>query len=231
MQRSLRGNVLAVLLTLPAAFGLVWLGCATADEEVDATPKRAPRDSGVLVDEDGNIIVPDGSDGDGMIFPTDDSGGPLCPGKTATPNSCAAPTDVGTISAGGMKTIEESIAATAGDLWYKVTFGDLEKTTAHPSIKLVATDKNIVMEVNKSCAGEGVPCMDMAGTARNITHYEVTYSWDAEVPAADAAEDETGDSGKFKPIEVGDGGVVYVHVYRNTTGAKTGCSFKLEITN
>lgn len=223
MQRSLRGNVLAVLLALPVSFGLVWIGCATADEEVDAAPKRAPRDSAVQLDEDGNPIV----EGDGMIFPTDDGGMPLCPGKTETPNTCSAATDLGSLTVGAMKDVSGGIALTAGDLWYKVTFTELTKLTAHPSIKLTSADPNIIMEVTKSCAGELVSCQDEVGVARNIKDYEVTYMWDAGGPEE---PDPTGEAGVFKPIEVGDGGAVWIHVFR-LIGEKKGCDFKLQIAN
>lgn len=223
LRSSLRKIVLATLFCAPAALGLAWVGCATADEEVDAVPKRAPRDSAA---GDETTI----GDETGMIFPGDDGGGPLCPGKTSTPNACTAPTDLGTLTVPGTKTVAEGIAATAGDLWYKVTFGDLTNLAAHPSIVLTSSDPNIVMEVNKSCAGESVTCGSESevGVARNIKSYEVKYAWDGGF-AEDA--DPSGEAGVFKPIQVGEGGVVYVHVFRLTTGPKTGCDFKLDIRN
>src|SRR5205085_12656051 len=110
----MRPHLLAVLITIPAAFGIVWLGCATADEEVDATPKRAPRDSSadeVLIDDETGLPVDGGGDGSKA----------LCPGATAPSNMCTTATDLGTLTAGGTKNVSESIAETAADLWYKVT--------------------------------------------------------------------------------------------------------------
>lgn len=203
------------LLVAPAALGLAWLGCATAGSDVDAVPKRPPKeDTGSTSVDDAIVTDPDG-------------GGPLCTNPTATSNSCATATDLGSIAGGGTKTVDEGIAAVAGDLWYKVTFGDLEKLTAHPRVVLTASDPNIFMEVNKTCAGELAACGEEGSTATKVKDYEVRYTWDAEVaPEAGGPE-----AGVFKPIQVGEGGSVYIHVFRAPEAAKTGCTFKLEITN
>lgn len=219
----MRERLLAVLLSIPAAFGLVWLGCAAADEEVDATPKRPPRDSSVeevIIDEETGLPIDTGG-------PPTDGSKPLCTGKTATPNACTTATDLGTLTVGGSKMIDEGIAEAAGDVWYKVTFGELTNLAAHPSVKLTSTDPNIVMEVNKSCAGESVSCADEAGVARNVKDYEVKYEWETGTDPLEPGAD----GGMFKPIDVGDGGAVYIHVFRLTSGPKTACDFKLAISN
>jgi hypothetical protein len=206
------------LVIAPAMFGGAWVGCATADTEVDVAPKRPPRDSSADETSTGDEV---------SIDP--DGGGPLCPGKTATPNSCAAATDLGTINAGAVKNVEDGIAAVAGDIWYKVTFADLEKLTAHPRIVLSSADANIFLEVNKTCAGELATCGEEGSTATKVKDYEVRYTWDGGMP-----EDKTEvgpEAGVFKPIQVGEMGTVYIRVYRGSDGAKTGCNFKLDITN
>src|SRR5688572_11633723 len=104
------------LVVAPAMLGAAWAGCATADTEVDAIPKRPP---GSDSSSSGESSI------DEEVGINPDGGGPLCPGKTATPNSCAAAVDLGTINAGAVKNVEDGIAAVAGDIWYKVTFGDL----------------------------------------------------------------------------------------------------------
>lgn len=218
---SLRASAVAVLFLAPAMFGLAWVGCATADEEVDAVPKRPPRDS--TPGDESSI-----GDETGITPGTDSAPKPLCTGKTSTPNACTAPVDLGTLTVPGTKSVAEGIAETAGDLWYKVTFGDLGNLAAHPSIVLTSTDPSIVMEVNKSCAGESVACADEVGVARNVTAYEAKYDWDAEAPDG---LDPSGEAGVFKPIQVGDGGAVYIHVFRLPAGPKKGCDFKLEISN
>ena len=213
--------VLTCLLVAPAAFGLAWTGCATAGSEVDAVPKRAPRDSAndetTIIDDDGGVIVP----GDG---------GELCT-KATTMNTCATAIESGAVGVGGTKTMNEGIGST-GDLWYKVQFDELTKLTAHPRIVLTSTDPNIVMEVVKTCAGEVEMCGDEDAMARNIKEYENKYTWDGGV-INDGAVDEAGggaEAGLFVPISVGTAGAVYVHVFR-APGAKTSCDFKLEITN
>ncbi len=213
--RTARTAVMLSLIVAPAALGLAWLGCATAGEDVDAAPKRPPKaDTGIGSTDETSTPNPDG-------------GGALCTNPTAASNSCATATDLGTLNAGGTKTLDEGIAEVAGDLWYKVTFADLEKVAAHPRVLLTSPDANVFMEVNKTCAGELAACGEEGTTATKVKDYEVRYAWDAGVaPEAGGPE-----AGVFKPIQVGEGGSVYIHVFRAPDGPKTGCTFKLEITN
>jgi hypothetical protein len=218
----IRAAVFVAIMALPCALGMSWLGCAAGDEEVDGTPKRKPgvdTGGGGGGDDTGNGGGTDGGPG------VDTGPRPLCPGEVGTPNACATATDLGSIAVGASKNIADAVPDKGGDLWFKVKFDTLENTAAHPRITLTGTDPGIVLEIVKSCAGETLGCGDEDAFAVRIKDFEAVYRAD---PAADGGYEAGSDA--FIPMTVGDGGTVYIRVYR-TSGTPSGCDFKLDISN
>lgn len=205
--------------------GLGWLGCATADNEVDAVPKKKP---------DGGADT--GGSGDGGGGGSDTAPAPLC-GETGTPNACAAAVDLGTLALGAKKTIADAVPAAGGELWFKVKFGDLENLKAHPRVRLTTVDPSITVTVVRSCAGEPFACGggDASSSAR-LVDFEIAYA--LVDPLADAGDGEGGPLGPdpaspadaFVPLSSRVPETVYFKVTRNAA-KPVGCDFTVDLSN
>jgi len=220
-----RAGVLLAMMAVPSTLGLAWLGCAAGDDEVEGQPKRNTGDTSGLLDE---TTTPPGDGGGGGDGAPGDGAKPFaCTGDVGTPNSCAAAIDLGTIAVGAKKNTADSLPLTGGDRWFKVKFETLENTAAHPRIKITSSDAALVLEVTKSCSGDTVACGDEDAFAVRIKDYEVVYRAD---PSADAEPGSDATADAFLPIVVGDGGTVYIRVFR-TSGMPSGCNFQLDVSN
>ncbi|MBI2392281.1 MAG: hypothetical protein HYV09_22020 [Deltaproteobacteria bacterium] len=211
-------------LVLPGVIAVAWFGCATADEEVDANPKKMPDAAAYDTGGGGG----DSLGGDAPIFPTEDAG-PYC-GETSTPNSCASATDLGSIAVGSTKKVTGGLPLAGGDVWYTVKFTGLDDLKAHPRIK-ISGDKGLFLAMEGKCSGGALKCGGDGGTATSVKDLEVSYVMTADpdggVPDPDSSAEEAGTN--FKPITIGESGTVKFRVFR--TGTATGCDFTIDLSN
>jgi len=208
------------LCAVPCVLGLAWLGCATANDEVETVPKGT-RDSGVDPSGDSG----GGTDTD-ITKPDTAPPPPLC-AETGVPNGCAAAVDLGTLAPGDKKSASNAVPPAGGEFWFKVTFSKLDDLTAHPHIKLTAKDTGIAASVLKTCGGESFSCGDedaMPSTA--LKDFEVSYR--LIDPSADAGPDPTADA--FVPISEIIPATVYIKVTRSA-GTPTSCDFTIDVSN
>lgn len=213
-------------LGLPAVVGLAWFGCATADEEVDAKPKKIPDasdyDTGGGGGEDSDLPT-----GDAPIFPPEDTG-PYC-GETSTPNKCGSANDLGDIAVGATKTITGGVPLAGGEVWYSVKFTGLDDLKAHPHIK-ISGDKGLFLAMEGSCGGSSLPCGAEGGLTTSLKELEVSYAaTDSDGGAPDPDSTSGTGTSNFQPIKIGESGAVKFRVFR--TGTATGCDFSIAISN
>lgn len=221
------------MCVFPTVLAAGWIGCATADEEVDAVPKKT-RDGSV--DDTGG--GGDDSGGGSETAAPDTAPPPVC-GETGVPNSCAAAVDLGLITPGDKKSVTNSVPIAGGDMWFKVTFTGLSDLTAHPHIKLTAKDTGIYLNVVKTCTGEAFSCGDppdaggvASSTSQQLRDFEVSYAL-TDPDAGDGGTGPDPDSGAedaFVPISSFVPGTVYFKVTRTASKA-TSCDFTVDVSN
>jgi len=95
-----------------SVLALILIGCG--GEDAESTP---PNDSGVLLDETGDVLV---EPGDGNIFPTEDTGAPVADAMLpadyplpAVPSTCARTARVITYDPNGWETLADAFEANA----------------------------------------------------------------------------------------------------------------------
>ena len=216
---------LASLCRCAILTGIVGLGCAKGSEtqlDVPTEGDAAVFDS-TFGDTGGDTARPDtgGDTHPGETRPLFDSD--LFCGDLGVPNTCDKVIDVGSVPLAGTRKVFGNIPVDGGDLWYKVTFENVEDVTAHPHVALAAPEAGksaFVFEVMKSCAKDTFTCGNEDAPSAKLTDFELSY------PDATASED----SDAFVPLPFGPGGTVYVRVFRS--GAAPDCTgFVLNISN
>ncbi len=222
-----RGRWLTILgvCVIPCAIAAGWAGCATADEEVEGTPRKNPGGGDTAGGGDGDDPGDDGGGaGDGSGGGEGGGGegggaGSVCT-DASRPNSCADATDVGKIALGTKKSVSASVPPTGGDLWFKITYENLADRKAHPRVQITPGDTPLAFQVVKNCAAEEFMCGEEAPTkSSKVKDFELQYVPEGGVVDArpsDAAKDtavadtSTGDSmapsGGDTGFTVGDGG-------------------------
>lgn len=221
---------MAAVCVLPTMLAAGWIGCATADEEVDAVPKK-PRDGSV--DDTGGG---DEDSGGGTETSAPDTMPPPICGETGVPNSCSAAVDLGLLTPGDKKTVTNSVPIAGGDMWFKVTFTGLDDLTVHPHIKLTAKDTGIYLNVVKTCTGESFSCGDdpdaggvSSSTSQQLRDFEVSYALTG-VDGGPGPDPDSGAEDAFVPISSFFPSTVYFKVTRTATKA-TSCDFTVDLSN
>ncbi len=144
--------------------------------------------------------------------------------------SCQSATNLGQLPIGGMLSPSGNLPVTGAENWFTVQFTGNASPGYHPSVSF-STNKNneYVFDVVADCSGAQQGCQVESGkTANGVTAWEV----------ATTGGDFTPPAGQNTPIQtfaatpaVGNGGTVFVRVYRAGGGAPTCNSFTLTISN